>query len=56
MDIFIAAIAIVVVTGVLIALVRRRAEKASPRLDSSQIDAVDVDLSDIVGSFADHSK
>jgi hypothetical protein len=53
MDTFIAAIAIVVVTGVLIALVRRWAEKASPRHDSDQIDAVDGDLSDIIGSFTD---
>lgn len=56
MDIFIAAIAIVVVTGALIALVRRRAEKASPRQDSQPIDAVDGDLSDIVGSFTDDSR
>lgn len=56
MNIFIAAIAIAVVTGVLIALVRRRAEKAMARPESCQIDAVDVDLSDIVGSFTDHSR
>lgn len=55
MDTVIAAIAIVVVTGVLIALVRQRAEKASPRQDSDQIDAVDGDLSDIVGSVTDDS-
>lgn len=55
MDIFIAAIVIIVVTGVLVAIVRRRAEKASPRQDSDQIDAVDGDLSDIVGSFTDDS-
>lgn len=50
-----AAIAIVVVTGVLIALVRRWTEKASPGQDSDQIDTVDGDFSDIVGSFTDDS-
>jgi len=46
MDAVIAAIVIVVVTGVLIAVVRRRAAKASPRPDFGQMDAVELDISE----------
>ena len=59
MDIVIAAIVIVVVTGVLIALVRRRAAKPLPKPNLGGMDAVDLDMAesslartiaDIVGS------
>ena len=46
MDIVIAAIVIVVVTGVLIALVRRRAEKPGPKPDFGPVYAVDLDIAE----------
>lgn len=59
MDALIAGIVIVVVTGALVALVRKSAEKPLPKQTLGRMDAVDVDiaegslhrtLSDIAGS------
>ena len=46
MDLVIAAIVIVVVTGVLVALVRRRAENLGPKPDFGPVDDVDMDIAE----------
>ena len=45
MDLVIAAI-VIVVTGVLIAPVRRRAEKPGPKPDFGRVDAVDLNIAE----------